>query len=219
MERLIAIGDIHGCAVALSALLAEIKPTQGDTLVMLGDYIDRGPDSRGVIEQLIELESKCQLVALLGNHEEMLLSVINNRAPLGWWLKYGGKETLASYGSDATLDSIPESHIDFLNRCQSFYENESHFFVHANYVADERLDQQPAEALRWQSLDEHFPKCHSSGKTAVVGHTSQKSGEIYDVGYLKCIDTFCFGGGWLTALNLTNGQAWQVSKEGLVRHE
>src|SRR5262245_37847694 len=72
-SRTIAIGDVHGCSTALAALLDAIGPVESDTVVTLGDYIDRGPDSKGVIEQLIALEQRCRLVPLLGNHEEMIL--------------------------------------------------------------------------------------------------------------------------------------------------
>ena len=72
-NRLIAIGDIHGHAAALAALIRLVKLEPEDTLVTLGDYLDRGPDSKGVLNQLIELESRCKLVPLKGNHEEMML--------------------------------------------------------------------------------------------------------------------------------------------------
>ena len=72
--RIIAIGDVHGCSAALAALVQAIAPTPLDTLVFLGDYIDRGPDSRGVLEQVIALAERCIVVPLLGNHEEMLLA-------------------------------------------------------------------------------------------------------------------------------------------------
>src|SRR4029453_4765190 len=71
--RTIAIGDIHGCAAALGALVAAIEPTADDTLVALGDYVDRGPNSRGVLDELLALAKRCRLVPLLGNHEIMLL--------------------------------------------------------------------------------------------------------------------------------------------------
>src|SRR4051812_9682650 len=70
-SRTIAIGDIHGCDAALAALVAAIAPQPNDTLVVLGDFVDRGPNTRGVIDQLIELSQRCRLVTLLGNHEEM----------------------------------------------------------------------------------------------------------------------------------------------------
>ena len=77
-SRTIAIGDIHGCSRALAALLTTIKPTRNDVIVTLGDYIDRGPDSRGVIEQLVALEGQCTVIPLLGNHDEMLLHLMQD---------------------------------------------------------------------------------------------------------------------------------------------
>ena len=79
--RTIAIGDIHGCSAALDALLKAIQPRPEDCIVTLGDYINRGPDSRGVIERLIELKDRCRLVSLLGNHDQMLLDVQSGKCP------------------------------------------------------------------------------------------------------------------------------------------
>ena len=106
------------------------------------------------------------------------------------------------------------AHLDFIRRCRLFYETDRHFFVHGNYVAELPLDQQPREALLWRSLKYGPPGPHCSGKTAIVGHTAQKSGEVLDLGYLKCIDTWCYGAGWLTALEPETGRLWQVDKEG-----
>jgi serine/threonine protein phosphatase 1 len=89
MTRTIAIGDIHGCLGALDALLAAIGPTQEDIVVTVGDYIDRGPDSKGVIERLMELQSQTQLFPLMGNHEEMMLSVLDRRREPFGWLNHG----------------------------------------------------------------------------------------------------------------------------------
>ena len=77
-SRTIAIGDIHGCSVALAALLGVIEPCPDDLLVTLGDYINRGPDSRGVLDRLIKLSNQCRLVPLLGNHEEMLFEALSD---------------------------------------------------------------------------------------------------------------------------------------------
>jgi serine/threonine protein phosphatase 1 len=96
--RTVAIGDVHGCSVALAALLGALGPTANDTIVTLGDYIDCGPDSRGVLDQLLALGERCRLVPLLGNHEEMLLGALRDRSMLKNWLDCGGVETLASYG-------------------------------------------------------------------------------------------------------------------------
>src|SRR4051794_35066905 len=84
-ERIIAIGDVHGCSAALAALVRAVDPTAHDTLVFLGDYIDRGPDSRGVLEQMIALAERCTLVSLLGNHEEMLLAALEGQSELRYW--------------------------------------------------------------------------------------------------------------------------------------
>jgi serine/threonine protein phosphatase 1 len=91
-----------------------------------------------------------------------------------------------------------------------------HIFVHAYYEADRPLHEQQWGRLRWASLPP-IPARHSSGKVAIVGHTPQKSGEVLDLGYLKCIDTFCHGGGWLTALEVRTGKVWQANLAGEIR--
>jgi serine/threonine protein phosphatase 1 len=213
-DRLFAIGDIHGCLPALDTLLAAMQPQPNDTIVALGDYVDRGPRSREVIERLLQLQSECRLVPLLGNHDQMMLMIYDGRRELYIdWLLFGGSATMTSYGIEQPED-LPAAHVAFLRSCRPFYESQRHFFVHANYRANLPLDRQPTEVLLWESLKERQPGPHSSGKTAVVGHSSQKSGEILDLGYVKCIDTWCYGQGWLTAIELHSGQVWQADKEG-----
>ncbi|MEM9185781.1 MAG: metallophosphoesterase family protein [Planctomycetota bacterium] len=215
--RLLAIGDVHGCPAPLETLAETVRLSADDTLVMLGDYIDRGPDSRAVIDLLIDLRERCRLVTIMGNHEEMMLRVLRGQAPAPWWLRHGGVETLDSYGFTGDLTCVPREHFDFIEACVDCYEAEDFFFVHANYVADEALDAQPAEALRWQSLGEHLPAPHASGRTAVLGHSAQRSGEVLDGGHFRCLDTFCFGGGWLTAMDVRTGEVWQADREGRLR--
>ena len=128
--RTIAIGDIHGCSKALRTLIEEIEPTPEDTIVFLGDYIDRGPDSRDVIDQLLKISTQCNLVPLLGNHEILMLNSRDSDAEHEFWLSCGGRQTLASYGG--SLQQVPDEHYDFFNSCHRFYETSSHFFVHAN---------------------------------------------------------------------------------------
>lgn len=217
--RLIAVGDIHGCAAALDGLLAAIRLTAADRIVFLGDYVDRGPDSCGVIQRIIELQQSFDVVPLLGNHEEMMLSVLEHRSPLSWWFMYGGRETMLSYGNELDVAVVPKEHLTFLKSLRSYHEEPEHFFVHANYVASETLDHQPPEALRWVGLRETIPGPHDNGKLAVVGHTSQKKGEVLDLGHLVCLDTYCFGGGWLTARDMLSGQTWQVNQFGEARPE
>lgn len=214
--RTIAIGDVHGCSAALDAILAAIDPRQGDTLITMGDYINRGPDSRGVIERLLRLRSACRLVPLLGNHEEVLLQSCLSHDPSSL-LDMGGAATLASYGPRAQLRDIPSAHVSFLNHCLTYWETTTHLFVHANYNPKLPMAKQLREILLWESLRDTVPDPHCSGKTVITGHTSQKRGEILDLGYLKCIDTFCYGGGWLTALDVATGQTWQASRDGRMR--
>jgi serine/threonine protein phosphatase 1 len=213
--RTIAIGDIHGCSAALRALVAAIEPKADDTLIPLGDYVDRGPDSRGAIDFVLELERRCQVVPLLGNHELMLLDAIQNPRVLSQWLECGGDATIRSY--EGSLSNMPSEHIEFLFRCKRYYEVPTHFFVHANYAADAPLDEQPDYLLFWEHLHFHLPAPHDNGKIAIVGHTAQKSREVFDMGYVLCIDTFCHGGGWLTALDIGSGQIWQADRQGKLR--
>ena len=154
--RTIAIGDVHGCSAALAALVRAIDPTPLDTLVFLGDYIDRGPDSRGVLEQMIALAERCMVVPLLGNHEEMLLAALEGPSELRYWLKFGGREALASYGyrggpeiRPADLRAlIPVEHLQFIKGCRDYFETVRHTFVHAYYEPDRPLHEQSWSGLR-----------------------------------------------------------------------
>src|SRR5262245_39166841 len=110
MPRLLAIGDVHGCLTALDTLLGFVQPGRDDQLVFLGDYVDRGPDSKGVVNRLIELQHTGQAVFLRGNHEIMMLGARNGRDDFRFWLACGGAEALESYARPnniATLDDIP----------------------------------------------------------------------------------------------------------------
>ena len=215
--RLIAIGDVHGYSAALAALVEAIDPQPEDRVVPLGDYVDRGPDSPGVIGQLIELAARCRLFPILGNHDEVLLNIRDGEPSLQDWLSFGGDTTLAAYGCDHPRQ-IPAEHADFLQHCLAYYEAEKHFFVHASYVPGLPLDRQPGDVLRWDSLRYSRPGPHCSGKIAIVGHTAQyETFEILDLGYLRCIDTCCYGGGWLTALDAESGRVWQADGAGRMR--
>jgi serine/threonine protein phosphatase 1 len=219
-QRVIAIGDIHGCALALRALVSILEPQPSDTIITLGDCVDRGPDSRGVIEELIALRERCHLVSLLGNHEEMMLNFMDGKPQPDDWLEVGGAATVESYrDADGKMNPIPNSHEEFIRSWGDYYETSSHFFAHGSYDPECPLGQQHWQTMRWQSLKHGIPEPHVSGKTAVVGHTSQKSGEILNVGHLLCIDTFCWGGGWLTAFDTVTGQTWQVNRDGCRRSD
>jgi hypothetical protein len=215
-SRTIAIGDIHGCAAALQALLGAVVSGRHDTIVTLGNYVDHGPDSNGVIRLLLGLIGCCTLVPLKGDHEEMFLAALEGRAELENWLGSGGDQTLRSYGVDHPR-AIPQLHRSFLNSCEDHHETDTHLFVHAGHTADIPVNSQQAAVLRRQPLDEAQPGPRVSGKVAVVGHSPQKGGEILDLRHLVCIDTSCHAGGWLTALDVGSGRWWQANEEGEVR--
>ena len=213
-QRVIAMGDVHGCLAALDAVVDAIDPQPSDSLILLGDFVDRGPDSAGVIDRLIELRERCFLFAILGNHDELMLDVVEERSwNLGQWLMYGGEQTMRSYGTDKVSD-IPKAHVGFLRDCIPFCETEHHFFTHANYLENEPLAKTEGQVLRWESLKARMPGPHNSGKMAVLGHTAQKDGQILYSGHVLCLDTYCYGSGCLTAFEVNTGEYWQASRSG-----
>lgn len=209
--RTLAIGDIHGCFRALNHLAHWIELSSQDTVVALGDYVDRGPETNAVLDLLIELRQQCNLVLLRGNHEIMMMNARNDSQARRSWLEVGGRETLASYATDQ-LGDVPRKHWDLLDTTAPYFETESHFFVHANAYPDVELDDQPDYMLYWEFFD--HPAKHRSGKTMVCGHTSQKSGLPRNIGHAICIDTYAHGGGWLTCLDTTTGRYWQTNQDG-----
>jgi serine/threonine protein phosphatase 1 len=206
--RFIAIGDIHGCSVALGSLLDLIQPASSDTIITLGDYVNRGPDSRGVLTRLIALRERCQLVPLLGNHDDLVLRNRSTRTAL---------PGMPCVDPENGLQLFDEQHFAFLESCVLYYEIDTHFFVHANYDPQLPLSDQDHYTLLWLHLHTRLPRPHRSHKIAVVGHTSQRNGEILDHPHIKCIDTYCHGGGWLTAMDVHSQQIWQVDREGRQR--
>jgi serine/threonine protein phosphatase 1 len=216
--RIIAIGDIHGYGTALAALLEAIKPRAEDTLVALGDYVDRGPEVPRVIDAMIALADRCRLVPLLGNHDEMVLELYHGGPAFDEWVNWGGQETLLAYGC-AHPREIPARHIEFLEDCVTYHETERHLFVHASYDPELPLEWQAPHWLRWASIRPDPPGPHRSGKIAIVGHTVQRDGRVLDLGHLICIDTGLYCGGWLTALDVATGTVWQADAAGRLNPE
>ena len=208
MPRTVAIGDIHGCSHTLMTILQEVVPQADDTIIPLGHYVDRGIDSKGVLDMLIELSKWCRLVPILGNHDEMMLKSRDNRSVFRNWMEIGGITALDSYGDTGRISLIPREHFQFLETCVPYFETDTHVFTHANYDSTLPFDQQTNEMLRWRSLRDHVPGPHCSGKTVVVGHTPQD--EVLDLGYLVCIDTGCGCAGKLTAMDIGTGRVWQA---------
>ena len=214
--RHLAIGDIHGCYKAFSTLLDDVSPGKDDVVVLLGDYVDRGPDSRRVIELVMELTSDGKHIALRGNHEIMMIEARLDDSWLVPWLQYGGDATLASYATGSgpgSFDDVPRSHIEFIEqRLLRYYEIDGHFFVHGNVDPDVPLGNQTDAAIYWQKY--RNPEPHCSGKVMVCGHTAQLTGFPATNGHSICIDTYAYGGGWLSCLDTDSGTIWQANEAG-----
>lgn len=214
---LLAIGDIHGCLNALETLLTHLKPGRADVVVTLGDYVDRGPDSKGVIDRLLRLAGETTLVPLLGNHDllfrEALAGVLDQ---LEGWLQVGGQQTMESYGS---LSAVPEAHHQFLSQtCRLWFEpeNEEVFFVHGSACPGLPLEQQSEEWLLWRRIHEAEGP-HVSGRTMICGHTAQRNGLPLLLPHALCIDTWAFGEGWLTCYDVHAAAFLQANESGEVR--
>jgi serine/threonine protein phosphatase 1 len=216
LGRVIAIGDIHGCSTALATLIEAIGPTSEDRVIPLGDVIDYGPDSRGVIRRLRALHDRTQLTLLTGNHEELLFSVLDRQWDLESWTQHGGDQTLASYGIGHPRD-LPREDVEFLRTARPHAETDTHALVHANYYPNLPLSETPAAACFWEFLDPAQCWPHYSRKTFVVGHTPQTTGGILDLGFVICIDTDCSRGNWLTALDLGTCDYWQANERAELR--
>lgn len=226
--RVLAIGDVHGCLGALDELLAWVNPTGADELIFLGDYVDRGPDTRGVLNRLIELKQKRPVVCLRGNHEIMMLDArFGGRADRKQWLGVGGVQALGSYGPalgvSGTFDDVPEGHWEFLQyELVPYHETDRFIFVHAGVYRDLPMDEQSDDMLYWEFLPAAMR--HYSGKLVICGHSSQRSGVPKVIPGAVCIDTCAYSGGWLTCLDAVSGSYWQVDalgrkREGLVGYE
>jgi serine/threonine protein phosphatase 1 len=224
--RVFAIGDIHGCVAEVETLLGGLELARGDTLVFVGDYIDRGPDSRGVIDLMLDLQRRTDVetVFLKGNHEDMCLAYLGRPGRWGEaWLANGGRHALVSYGvhPDAppgdVLDAMPDAHLQFLGGLALWHLVPGHLVVHAGVRPERRWTEQDDEDLLWIRED-FIRKPHSLPQTIVFGHTPHRA-VLVDLPYKIGIDTGCVYGGALTALELGSHEVVQVRRgERRVRH-
>ena len=209
------IGDVHGCSKALRSLVEILKPGSADELIFVGDYVDRGPNSKDVVEQLLSLKQQCRLTTLRGNHEVMLQGVAMNDRDATTWINNGGNATIASYGGSVT--KIPSKHLDFFQDLQRYHETTKELFVHAMYHPQQNLREQSDELTYWTHLPSPVPQPHFSGKRVYLGHTPQADGEVLLHAHLVVVDTYCFGGGYLTAVDLDTDAIVQTDRHGHVR--
>ena len=133
-NRIFAIGDIHGCYEQLKELIEhKIRIKKTDKVILLGDYIDRGNQSREVIDYIIELKKKgFDLIALMGNHESMLLDALDNDLFLPEWIQNGGYATLLSFGINS-LKNLDQIYVHFFKELQFYYLIDKFLFVHAGF--------------------------------------------------------------------------------------
>ena len=215
--RLFAIGDIHGCARELETLLDGLGLVRGDRVLCVGDYIDRGPASRAVIDQLIDLERRpgIETIFLRGNHEDMCLAYLGRTGHWGEaWFVNGGGFTLRSYGLDPRATAaqaeatLPPGHLSFLERLRTQHVADDHLFVHAGIRPDVPLAEQDEEDLMW-IREEFIAAPHALPYTVIFGHTPQRA-VLVDLPYKIGIDTGCVYGGRLTALELPDYVVHQV---------
>ena len=216
---LIAIGDIHGCAATLDALLDRLDLTSDDHLIFVGDYIDRGPNSKAVIDRLLDLRDTTRCTFLRGNHEAFMLDYLDMNA-FDLWRMNGGLATLQSYANGQRTVHIPDAHIDFVRQTDLYLDTPDFFFVHAGLRPDltvqENLQQGSEEVFLWERshLDASTVAWE---KTVVCGHTPRQRPVNRDK--LINIDTGCVyhmhpNMGHLTAVRLPEREFTSVEFVG-----
>ncbi len=212
-NKIFAIGDIHGCLESLEKLLDILPVNWGkDLVIFLGDYIDRGPSPRGVIEKILELKKlyRDKVITLKGNHEWMFERFLKG-IDTDIFLYNGGGATLKSYYKNGYLE-IPEEHLRFLKELRLYYETEDYIFVHAGLRPGKKVEEQDEEDLLW-IRDSFYLYEGKFYKTVVFGHTPFPAPLILEdrIG----IDTGCVYGGALTAIELPERKTYQIECRGL----
>lgn len=209
MNNIYVIADIHGCARALRTLLEKIEPDEElDTIVFLGDYINRGADSRAVIDMVLEVKQRFRhCITLMGNHEQVLQNYLRGEDK-ELFLKMGGVQTLESYGltapwPDSLAGMLPEAHGHFFDGLLSYWEDEQHLFVHAGMQPGVHVSQQSLDWLLW-AREEFIHSDYPYVKKIVYGHTPFKQPKV-DINKIG-IDTGAVYGGVLTCLMLPDGE-------------
>lgn len=215
--RAIAISDIHGCLKTFRALVEEkVQLTQDDTLYLLGDYIDRGPDSKGVIDYIIQLQgTEYQVKCLTGNHEQMFLDALKNHSKRDIFLRNGGKYTLDSYGLTFG-EFLFHPHVDFFEALKWYVELDDYILVHAGFnFQDSGALFYDRRAMVWvRDWHHRIDKTLLNGKIIVHGHTPQSVQDIETMKHNMAlnqymnIDAGCFRTGKMCALDLTNRELY-----------
>ncbi len=225
-ERIFVVGDLHGCAKETDVLISFLISSQGltskDLVVFLGDYIDRGPDSKSVISSLVALKQEFLNIRFLkGNHEDMLMDFLGFGGNLGESFLYnGGLETIQSYGisvfspPDEMMQLLPEEHFQFFSNLESIISVPGYLMVHAGINFDFDLSAQKGTDIYW--IREPFISAeHNLEATVIFGHTPHR--EVFDHRPYKLgLDTGLVFGNKLSCLELVSGELYQIKKDSRV---
>jgi len=226
--RVYAVGDIHGHSDLLETLARRIEADLRDTstpavTIFLGDYVDRGPDSAGVLDRLSRRDFPTEFLVLRGNHEEVMLKFLEDADILESWRNYGGLETLHSYGVDvfpamrgigyeairnSFLERLPRSHAQFLRDTAHSTTFGDYFFCHAGARPGVPLDEQTPRDLLW-IRDEFLEFRGGWDRVVVHGHTPVSQPEL--LASRINVDTGAFASSILTAVALEGSQQWIIS--------
>jgi len=232
-ERIIVIGDLHGHYRQLSLLLEKINVGENDLIIFIGDYIDRGPDSKLLVGKLIQLNQVHKnIIFLKGNHEDMLLGSIGFPAvvnDLDTWLYNGGTSTLASYGIKGSdmhrllrirdeneraaeiRNNIPESNLKFFLALELYFETEHFFFCHAGVNPYSTIEEGKKNVFDLLWMRDHLYAVQTAWEKKVVcGHTPLSDVLITD--NLICVDTGLFYYGKLSAVDVLSNNIIQVDR-------
>ena len=215
--RKIAISDIHGCILSFQALLDKIAFSTSDELYLLGDYIDRGPGSKGVMDLVLSFQTNGYRVRCLrGNHEQMLLDALKNWDGYFDWLNdWGGSQTMESFKA-LVLKDIPKTYWDFLSGLEYYFEVDEFILVHAGLDFHRHNPLSPNENMLYlRNWYQHIDMNWLDGRIIAHGHTPLAKQEVEDM--LRNlhrlpvidIDGGCFakhlpGKGYLCAFDMTN---------------
>jgi serine/threonine protein phosphatase 1 len=218
-NRLLAIGDIHGCFGPFRRLVEEkIKIRKSDRLVLLGDYIDRGDQSKEVTDYIIDLkENDFDVISLIGNHESMMLSAIENPDYAASWFMNGGYETLYSFGVESA-SQLNERYLRFFMNLQFYFSQDQYLFVHAGFNDEINDPLEDKYQMIW-SRRETYSHPYFSERIIVHGHTPVPLSTCREMVQTRSsvlnIDTGCVydktgGYGHLTGIELNTMELFSV---------
>lgn len=221
-KRVLVVPDIHGCARTFSSLLDKVHLNRSDTMVCLGDYVDKGVDSKAVLDLILDLQKVgYNIIPLRGNHEQMLLDAATSRVEedLEELLDNGGETTLASFGVEHP-EAIPQNYIDFIHTMPLIWQNESHLCVHGWLTFDPQKE--PTIRERYEAMwnrNGSVEPAHLAGKTLVVGHsvvTMDKLRDSLQTHYVRLDNGCVYGPGYegrgnLVCLDLASNELYVQS--------